>query len=53
MIQRADYIEDGWYIAIDKHEARLYEIPTGGGKPQVIGTYKTFKEAHDKAMSLT
>lgn len=53
IIQKADYIEDGWYIEIDNFHVRLYEIPLGGGKAELIETYVTFQEAYDKAISMT
>jgi len=53
MIQRADYIEDGWFIEIDGSYFRLYEIPPGGGKAELIRIYKTFQEAYRTAISMT
>ena len=32
IIQKADYIEDGWYIEIVDNIITLYEIPLHGGK---------------------
>lgn len=55
ILQRAEYIEDGWYIT---HRSgtdtwSLYEIPEGGGIVNRIGNYPNIGEALDNADQLT
>ena len=52
-IQRADYIEHGWYIEINGKEITLYEIPYGGGKPCKINKYESISEAIKAGEALT
>lgn len=51
-IQRSDYIEDGWYILVNKDKIQLYEILFGGGEPIFIGEYKTLIEAITQGKNL-
>ena len=37
--QRANYIEDGWYVEQIDDDISLWEIPYGGGEPMRIGGY--------------
>jgi hypothetical protein len=37
--QRANYIEDGWYVECVDNYNILWEIPPGGGEPIKIGGY--------------
>ena len=37
--QRANYIEDGWYVEQIDDDISLWEIPYGGGEPIRIGGY--------------
>lgn len=37
--QRANYIEDGWYVEQIDDDISLWEIPCGGGNPMRIGGY--------------
>lgn len=37
--QRANYIEDGWYVEQIDEDISLWEIPYGGGEPMRIGGY--------------
>ena len=37
--QRADYIEDGWYVEQIDEDIMLWEIPYGGGEPQKVCGY--------------
>ena len=53
IIQRADYIEDGWYIEIVDNIITLYEIPLHGGKESKIGNYKTVIKAINAGYKLT
>jgi len=53
IIQRADYIEDGWFIEIIDSTITLYEIPLFGGKESKIGIYNTIIEAINAGDSLT
>lgn len=41
VIQRAKYIEDGWYVEIIGSEITLWEIPYGGGEPIEIDKFLT------------
>jgi hypothetical protein len=52
-IQRASYIEDGWYIEITGDEITLFEIPQYGGKEYEVGKYQTILEAIKKGESFT
>lgn len=52
-IQRSTYIEDGWFIEINKNIISLIEIPYGGGEPIDVGTYNTLLEAIQVGESLT
>lgn len=52
-VQAKEYIEDGWFIEIDKEYIALHEIPIGGGEPQFIGEFKTLPEAVDAALKLS
>ena len=51
-IQRAEYIEDGWYVEIGE-KFNVFEIPQYGGDPQHIAEYDNIKDAMDLALSLT
>lgn len=53
IIQRADYIEDGWYVEIFKDKITLFEIPQGGGEPFFVERFDTVLEAIKKGQSLT
>lgn len=44
VFQRAPYIEDGVYIA-EKNGFQVWDIPLGGGEPQLMETFDTFDEA--------
>jgi hypothetical protein len=37
--QRAEYIEDGWYVEMIDEDIILWEIPYGGGEPMKIAGY--------------
>ena len=37
--QRANYIEDGWYVEQIDDDISLWEIPYGGGEPMRIGGF--------------
>jgi len=53
IIQEADYIEDGWYVEINKNVITLYEIPFGGGAESSVGFYDTLLEAINAGKELT
>lgn len=38
-IQRASFIEDGWYVEQVDGVISLFEIPYGGGEPIKIGMF--------------
>lgn len=54
-IQPKEYIEDGWFIDIDANTQviSLYEIPMGGGEPQLVSTFETLSAAIDMALQLS
>ena len=57
-MQPQEYIEDGWFIDIDTIDANtqvisLYEIPMGGGEPQLVSTFETLSAAIDMALQLS
>ena len=52
-LQNADYVEDGYFIHIDKDKIELFEIPLYGGTPIPIGKYNTIIEAIAKSETLT
>jgi hypothetical protein len=45
-VQRAPYIEDGWYIEIDS-SIRVYEIPQFGGESELIATAPSLEAAFE------
>lgn len=51
--QEAGYIEYGWYVEKTKEEINLYEIPYGGGKPYLIGSYDDIISAIKAGYELT
>jgi len=53
IIQRADYIEDGWFIEIVGKIITLYNIPLYGGIGSKIGNYETVMEAVNAGDKLT
>lgn len=53
IIQRADYIEDGWYIEIIDNVITLWEIPLHGGKERKIRNYETVMEAINAGDAIT
>lgn len=53
LVQRAEYIDNGWFIEIVGSKNQLYEIPDGGGKPIFIGEYETLMEAICRGETLT
>lgn len=52
-IQRAEYIEDGWFIIVHKDTIQLYEIPLGGGEAILVKSFPTLLEAIKFGESLT
>jgi hypothetical protein len=52
-VQRADYIEDGWYVVVNGDKNQLYEIQLGGGEAIYIGEYKTLLEAIRQGEAIT
>lgn len=52
-IQRAEYIEDGWYIKNICDSWILFEIPQYGGEAQFIDNYPDFHTAYKAAKELT
>ena len=51
-LQRASYIEDGWYIVWNESTWNVFEIPLYGGQEELIGSYNTFQQAYSKAKTL-
>lgn len=54
IIQRSNYLEDGWFILFNKEEAEfsVFEIPLFGGEEELIDTFKSIEEAYICAMVL-
>ena len=52
-VQRADYIDDGWYVVVNGNKNQLYEIPQGGGEAIYIAEYETLLEAIRQGEALT
>jgi hypothetical protein len=47
-LQPFKYIEDGWYIELHKNIWwHVFEIPTGGGKSELIDKFNSLSEAMD------
>lgn len=53
IIQKAEYIEDGFYIEIEGKKITLFEIPMFGGEEKEIGEFATVIEAIEKIKTLT
>lgn len=51
--QRAEYIEDGWYIREVDNQFQVWEIAQYGGDEYHHSTFDSFKEAYDCAISFT
>lgn len=49
IIQKSQYIEDGWFIEINGREITLFEIPLYGGAEHKIKDFLTISEAIDCA----
>ncbi|GAH03337.1 unnamed protein product [marine sediment metagenome] len=45
LLQKADYVEDGGYIEIKGNVHNVFEIPTGGGNPELIKSCTSLDEA--------
>jgi len=52
-LQRAEYIEDGWFMEYKDSQWFLYEIPEGGGTPQFIFARSDFIKVYAKIDTLT
>lgn len=54
IIQRSNYIEDGWFIVSNKEETEfsVFEIPLFGGEEDLIDIFKTIEKAYICAMEL-
>lgn len=52
LIQKSEYIEDGWFIHKKENGFHLYEIPLFGGEESLIDVYSDFKSAYSSAMEL-
>lgn len=52
LIQKSEYIEDGWFIHKKENGFHLYEIPLFGGEESLIDVYSDFESAHSSAMEL-
>lgn len=53
IIQKSEYIEDGWYIEVLDERIILWEIPQFGGEPYIIDEFSTIIQAIQKGESLT
>jgi hypothetical protein len=54
IIQRSNYIEDGWFIVSNKEETEfsVFKSPLFGGEEDLIDIFKTIEEAYICAMEL-
>lgn len=52
LIQKSEYIEDGWFIHKKENGFHLYEIPCFGGEESFIDVYSDFESAYSFAMEL-
>ncbi len=52
LIQKSEYIEDGWFIHKKENGFHLYEIPLFGGEESLIDVYSDFESAYSSAMEL-
>lgn len=52
LIQKSEYIEDGWLIHKKEDGFYLYEIPCFGGEESLIDVYSDFESAYSSAMEL-
>jgi len=54
-VQRAKYIEDGWFLIHCNKENvwKVFDIPLGGGREDYIGSEENFKDAIKLAKSIT
>lgn len=52
-IQKAAYIEDGFYIEVIGGDITLFEIPLYGGEEREVGKFNTLIEAFKYAETLT
>ncbi len=53
IIQKSEYIEDGWFIHVLDERIILYEIPQFGGEPYIVDEFSTIIQAIQKGESLT
>ena len=52
LIQKSEYIEDGWFIHKKENGFHLYEIPLFGGEESLIDVYSDFESAYSSAVEL-
>lgn len=52
LIQKSEYIENGWFIHKKENGFHLYEIPLFGGEESLIDVYSDFESAYSSAMEL-
>lgn len=52
LIQKSEYIEDGWFLHKKENGFHLYEIPCFGGEESLIDVYSDFESAYSSAMEL-
>lgn len=52
ILQKRQYIEDGWFIKVIPSQVQLWEIPQFGGDEQLIGNFTSITEAYQRAISL-
>lgn len=52
LIQKSEYIEDGWFIHKKENGFHLYEIHLFGGEESLIDVYSDFESAYSSAMEL-
>ena len=52
ILQKRDYIEDGWFIKVTPSQVQLWETPQFGGEEYLIDTFPSITEAYQHAISL-
>ena len=53
VVQKAPYIEDGWYIQHIEGQWELWDIPQCGGQPQFIKSSLDFNDVYNVIETLT
>ena len=52
ILQKQQYIEDGWFIKVIPSQVQLWEIPQFGGEEYLIDVFPSITAAYQRAISL-